>query len=144
MPYVPPKKATYTKLSITIKQVNPLNVKNKLESQKTATRDTANNHAVLKLDNLSISPKLTNTRNSLLRKKNGEIVKSSFKNPESNPTSPASPKRVKFNDLKQINIISDDFSDTEKHNDENVDLSSPDSNGSLTDFPEFESIIIVN
>ncbi|CAG8586001.1 4229_t:CDS:1, partial [Cetraspora pellucida] len=131
MPYVSPKEVTYTKISITIKQVNPtiedtrtrecpltslttINAKNKSESQTTETRDTANNHADLKLDNLPISPKLTNSRNSLLRKKNGEIVKSSFKNLESNPTSPASPKQVKFDDQKkEINVISDDFSDTE-------------------------------
>ncbi|CAG8477503.1 2472_t:CDS:1 [Racocetra fulgida] len=134
MPYVPPKTSTYITTSLTIKQVIPtightrnlecpivevlnltlsttVNAKNKSESQITATRDTANNSAVLKLDNLSISPQLTHQGNSLLRKQNGEIVKSSFKNPESKP---ASPKQVTFSsDLKRINIIDEDLSDTE-------------------------------
>ncbi|CAG8840287.1 10380_t:CDS:1, partial [Racocetra persica] len=73
MPYVPPKTSTYITTSLTIKQVIPttcightrncecpivevinltlsttVNAKNKSESQITATRDTANNSAVLK------------------------------------------------------------------------------------------------
>ncbi|CAG8520961.1 44510_t:CDS:1 [Gigaspora margarita] len=122
MPYVAPKVFNYTPTSLNVKQAisiagntrpreRPSEVlgtkniitKNKSESQTILTRDA-------KRENLSTSTRLTHTENFLLRKKNGEIIKSSFKKFK---TKSVSSKSVRFsNELKHIRY-DDDFSDNE-------------------------------
>ncbi|CAG8460866.1 1226_t:CDS:1 [Scutellospora calospora] len=112
MPYVAPKTSKNTTLPLTVKQSNPIikdarplehsftslktviNVNKQNKSQITSIRETTITCTSLQQGNLS------HARNRLLRKQNGEIVKSSFKKDEIKSNSP---KHVRFSDdFKQI------------------------------------------
>ncbi|CAG8611887.1 13894_t:CDS:2 [Gigaspora rosea] len=127
MPYVAPKVFNHTPTSLNVKQAisiagntrprelpseilgsKNIITKNKSESQTISVRDTP----ILKRENLSTSTRLTHTENFFLRKKNGEIIKSSFKKFK---TKSVSSKSVRFsNELKHIKY-DDDFSDSDKY-----------------------------